>query len=128
MKRRASDFYTEKETETLKAGSPTGEKVSIDYTVMEKAESIYILPAEFGWSDLGSWGSLHTLLPQDENGNAYVGNNVKLFGCRNCVVHVADEQKVVLEGLDSYIVAEKNGKLLVCRLNEEQRIKEFSQA
>ena len=51
-----------------------------------------------------------------------------LFGCRNCVVHVADEQKVVLEGLDGYIVAEKNGRLLVCRLTEEQRIKEFSQA
>lgn len=95
---------------------------------MEKAEAIHVLPAEFGWSDLGSWGSLHTLLPQDENGNAHVGNNVKLFGCRNCVVHVADEKKVVLEGLDGFIVAEKDGRLLVCRLAEEQRIKEFSQA
>lgn len=128
MEKMAPDFYTEKETETLKADFPTCEKVSIDYAVMEKAEDIHVLPAEFGWSDLGSWGSLHGLLPQDENGNAYVGNNVKLFGCRNCVVHVADEQKVVLEGLDGYIVAEKNGRLLVCRLNEEQRIKEFSQA
>lgn len=128
MEKMAPDFYTEKETEILKADFPTCEKVSIDYAVMEKAEGIHVLPAEFGWSDLGSWGSLHTLLPQDENGNAYVGNNVKLFGCQNCVVHVADEQKVVLEGLDGYIVAEKNGRLLVCRLNEEQRIKEFSQA
>lgn len=95
---------------------------------MEKAEDIHVLPAEFGWSDLGSWGSLHGLLPQDENGNAQVGNHVKLFDCRNCVVHVADEKKVVLEGLDGFIVAEKDGRLLVCRLNEEQRIKEFSQA
>lgn len=128
MERMAPDFYTEKEAETLKADFPTCEKVSIDYAVMEKAESIYVLPAEFGWSDLGSWGSLHGLLPQDGNGNAKVGDNVKLFDCRNCIVHVADEKKVVLEGLNGFIVAEKDGRLLVCRLAEEQRIKEFSQA
>lgn len=128
MEKMAPNFYTKKETETLKADFPTCEKVSIDYAVMEKAEGIHVLPAEFGWSDLGSWGSLHGLLPQDENGNAKVGDNVKLFDCRNCVVHVADEKKVVLEGLDGFIVAEKDGRLLVCRLAEEQRIKEFSQA
>ena len=119
-------LFTDKEAEELKRLFPTCEKISIDYAVMEKAEDIFVLPAEFGWSDLGSWGSLHTLLPQDENGNASVGTNVKLFDCRNCVVHVADERKVVLEGLDGYIVAEKNGQLLICRLSEEQRIKEFS--
>lgn len=121
-------LFTNKEQEELKRLFPTCEKISIDYAVMEKAKDIYVLPAEFGWSDLGSWGSLHTLLPQDENRNASVGKNVKLFGCQNCVVHVADERKVVLEGLDGYIVAEKNGQLLICRLSEEQRIKEFSQA
>ena len=119
-------LFTDREAEELKRLFPTCEKISIDYAVMEKAEDIFVLPAEFGWSDLGSWGSLHTLLPQDENGNTSVGTNVKLFDCRNCVVHVADERKVVLEGLDGYIVAEKNGRLLICRLSEEQRIKEFS--
>ena len=119
-------LFTDREAEELKRLFPTCEKISIDYAVMEKAEDIFVLPAEFGWSDLGSWGSLHTLLPQDENGNATVGADVKLFDCRNCVVHVADEHKVVLEGLDGYIVAEKNGQLLICRLSEEQRIKEFS--
>lgn len=119
-------LFTDREAEELKRLFPTCEKISIDYAVMEKAEDIFVLPAEFGWSDLGSWGSLHTLLPQDENGNAYVGANVKLFDCRNCVVHVANEHKVVLEGLDGYIVAEKNGQLLICRLSEEQRIKDFS--
>lgn len=119
-------LFTDKEQSELKRLFPTCEKISIDYAVMEKAQDIYVLPAEFGWSDLGSWGSLHTLLPQDKNGNAAVGKNIKLFECKNCVVHVTDERKVVLEGLDSYIVAEKNGQLLVCRLAEEQRIKEFS--
>lgn len=121
-------LFTEMEQQELKRLFPTCEKISIDYAVMEKATDIYVLPAEFGWSDLGSWGSLHTLLPQDKNGNASVGQNVKLFDCKNCVIHTADERKVVLEGLDGYIVAEKNGQLLICRLSEEQRIKEFSQA
>ena len=92
---------------------------------MEKPKEIYTLPAEFGWSDLGSWGSLRTLLPQDEDGNARVGKVIRLYECKNCVVHAADESKVVVQGLDGYIVAEKNGQLLVCSLKEEQRIKEF---
>ena len=98
--------------------------LSIDYAVMEKSKEIYTLPAEFGWSNLGSWGSLHTLLSQDENSNAKVGKDIRLYECKNCVVHADDESKVV-QGLDGYIVAEKNGQLLVCSLKEEQRIKEF---
>ena len=98
---------------------------SIDYAVIEKSKDIYTLPAEFGWSDLGSWGSFRTLLPQDEAGNAKVGKDIRLYECKNCVVHAADESKVVVQGLDGYIVAEKNGQLLVCSLKEEQRIKSF---
>ena len=119
-------LFTDKEAEELKRLFPTCEKISIDYAVMEKAEDIFVLPAEFGWSDLGSWGSLRTLLPQDEAGNAKVGNRVDMYNCRNCVVHAAEEKRVVLEGLEGYIVAEKDGQLLVCRLSEEQRIKDFA--
>lgn len=119
-------LFTDKEAEELKRLFPTCEKISIDYAVMEKAEDIFVLPAEFGWSDLGSWGSLRTLLPQDEASNAKVGGRVDMYNCRNCVVHAAEEKRVVLEGLDGYIVAEKDGQLLVCRLSEEQRIKEFA--
>ncbi len=123
----APSLYTEKEGEELKRLFPTCEKISIDYAVMEKAKGIHVLPADFGWSDLGTWGSLHTQVRHDENNNAVVGENVKLFNCKNCVVHTGEEQKVVLEGLDGYIVAERNRRLLVCRLQEEQHIKEFSQ-
>lgn len=126
MDEMATDFYTEKEKETVKRLFPTCEKISIDYAVMEKASEIYTLPAEFGWSDLGSWGSLRTLLPQDEQGNATVGTKVKMVDCKGCVVHVQEEKQVVVEGLDGYIVAEKGGRLLVCRLESEQQIKEFS--
>lgn len=119
-------LFTDKEAEELKRLFPTCEKISIDYAVMEKAEDIFVLPAEFGWSDLGSWGSLRTLLPQDEAGNAKVGGRVDMYNCRNCVVHTAEHRQVVLEGLEGYIVAEKDRRLLVCRLSEEQRIKDFA--
>lgn len=126
MDKMATDFYTPQEKETVAQLFPTCEKISIDYAVMEKAESIYTLPAEFGWSDLGSWGSLRGLLPQDEAGNASVGNRISLYNCRNCIVHTSGERQVVVEGLDGYIIAEKGGALLVCSLKEEQRIKDFA--
>jgi mannose-1-phosphate guanylyltransferase len=85
---------------------------------------VFTYPADFGWSDLGNWQSLHEKLSKDEHNNAAVGN-VKLFECSNCVVHTEDAKKVVLQGLDGYIVSEKNGQLLVCKRSEEQRIKEF---
>ena len=91
---------------------------------MEKSKEIYTLPAEFGWSDLGS---LRTLLPQDEDGNARGGKDIRLYECKNCVVHAADESKVEVQGLDGYIVAEKHGQLLVCSLKGKQRIKEFGE-
>ena len=65
------------------------------------------------------------MLSQDEEGKAKVGKDIRLYECKNYVVHAADESKVVVQDLDGYIVAEKNGQLLVCSLKEEQRIKEF---
>lgn len=127
MDEMSRDFYTAQERETVNRLFPTCEKISIDYAVMEKSESIYTLPAAFGWSDLGSWGALRNLLPQDGQGNASIGNDIRLHNCTNCIVHTAEEKKVVVEGLDGYIIAEKNGALLVCSLKEEQRIKDFVQ-
>lgn len=77
------------------------------------------------WSDLGNWASLHEKLRKDENGNAAV-EGVKFFECSNCVVHAEDVKKVVIQGLDGYILSEKGGQILVCKRGEEQRIKEFS--
>jgi mannose-1-phosphate guanylyltransferase len=107
---------------------PTCEKISIDYAVMEPASAdkkVYTHPADFGWSDLGNWQSLHEKLQKDEHNNAAVGN-VNFYESDNCVVHTEGLKKVVLQGLDGYIVSEKGGQLLVCRRSEEQRIKEFS--
>jgi mannose-1-phosphate guanylyltransferase len=92
---------------------------------MEKSPYIYVHPADFGWSDLGTWGSLHTHIEHDECGNATVGN-VKLFDSSNCIVHAPQNRRVVVQGLDGYIVAEKDNTLLICKLDQEQRIKDFS--
>ena len=108
---------------------PQCEKISIDFAVMEPASKdhlVYTHPADFGWSDLGNWASLHDKLPKDAQGNGAVGP-VKFYECRDCVVHVEDARKVVLQGLEGYIVSEKDGRLLICRRSEEQRIREFSQ-
>ncbi|MBR1766515.1 MAG: mannose-1-phosphate guanylyltransferase [Bacteroidales bacterium] len=108
---------------------PQCEKISIDYAVMEPAAAdgkVYTHPADFGWSDLGNWASLHEKLDRDAAGNAAVGP-VRLYECRDCVVHVEEADKVVLQGLEGFIVSQKGGRLLVCRRSEEQRIKEFSQ-
>lgn len=120
-----TDFYTEREAESINTSFPNCENISIDYAVMENAEEIFVVPAEFGWSDLGTWGALRGLLPQDEQGNAAVGE-VKMIESANCMVHVPQEKRVVIQGLDGYIVAEKDNTLLICKLQEEQRIKEFS--
>ena len=93
---------------------------------MEKASGIHTIPGSFGWSDLGSWGSLRVNSPTDGRGNATVGTDIHMFECEGCVVRTSSLRKVVLQGLSDYIVAEKDGALLVCRLSEEQRIKDFS--
>ena len=125
MDQMAPVFFTEREAAVVGEVFPTCEKISIDYAVMEKADYIYTFPSDFGWSDVGTWGSLWTLLPHDENGNAVVGSNVHLYDCKGCIVHAPQAESVVLEGMEDCIVVEREGRLLVCRLCEEQRIKEF---
>lgn len=125
MDRMSVAFYTPSEREVVGDIFPTCEKISIDYAVMEKADCIYTIPGDFGWSDVGTWGSLWTLLSHDGNGNAVVGENVHLNDCKGCIVHAPGAESVVLQGLEDSIVVERDGRLLVCRLSEEQRIKDF---
>lgn len=121
----APALYKPEENEVIGRLFPTCPNISIDYAVMEKSPNIYVHPADFGWSDLGTWGSLHTHIEHDECGNASVGN-VQLFDSSNCIVHAPQNRRVVVQGLDGYIVAEKDNTLLICKLDQEQRIKDFS--
>lgn len=121
----AQYFGEENEREKLAELFPKCEKISIDYAVMEKSENIYTIPCDPGWSDLGSWGSVKGHIAPDACGNSVVGEDVRLAGCRNCIVHASGEGTVIAEGLDGYIVARKGNDILVCRISEEQRIKDF---
>lgn len=126
MDKMSASFYTSEEESVVGELFPTCEKISIDYAVMEKADCIYTIPADFGWSDLGTWGSLRTLMPQDADGNACVGSDVRLFDTKGCIVHAPGARRVVVQGLEDCIVAEHNGCLLVCRLDKEQNITTYA--
>lgn len=119
-------YGTPKEQEEIDLSFPECENISVDYAIMEKAEEIFVCPADFGWSDLGTWGSLLVQTKKDLYGNGVIGENVSLFDTHNCIVHTLDKKKVVIQGLDGYIVADDGNKLLICKLSEEQRIKQFS--
>ena len=120
-------YGTPQERELVDNQYPECENISVDYAIMEKAEEIFVCPANFGWSDLGSWGSLLGQVKKDLYGNGIIGNNVQVYDTHNCIIHTTQEKKVVIQGLDNCIVAEKDGTLLVCKLSEEQRIRQFSE-
>lgn len=104
---------------------PLCENISVDYAIMEKAEEIFVYPATFGWSDLGTWSSLRQQVEQDKYGNARIGADIDLYDTYNSIIHTTNLKKVVVQGLDGYVVVEKDDTLLICKLSEEQRIKLF---
>ena len=118
-------YRTPDEQQLIDKIFPTCENISVDYAIMEHADEIYVYPAEFGWSDLGSWSSLHKLLPKDEYNNVLVGPNIRVFDTSNSIIHTTTEKEVVVQGLDGFIVVEKEGTLLITRMDQEQRIKLF---
>jgi len=99
--------------------------ISIDYGIMEKADNVYVLTTDIGWSDLGTWGSLYDQKEKDVNSNAQIGENIFLYDVKDSLVRVSGDMLVVLQGLEGYIVVQSDDILLVCKKEEEQRIKNF---
>ena len=119
-------FYnTINEKEFIDRIFPACKNISIDYGIMEKSENVYVYPADFGWSDLGTWGSLYSHLELDEYKNTIQGNNVMMYDSTDNLVKVPDDKLVVLQGLQGYIVVENEGTILVCKKEDEQKIKQF---
>ena len=116
---------TEEEKRVLESIYPQCPNISIDFGVMEKADNVYVIPASFGWSDLGTWNSAWENMEKDYFENAVAGQNVIVFDTNKCVVHVPDEKLVVLQGLDDYIVVDSKDVLLICHKEKEQDIKEY---
>lgn len=126
FKNMLSIYGTDKEQEMIDLHYPECENISVDYAIMEKAEEIFVCPASFGWSDLGSWSSLYMHTRHDLYGNSLIGPDINVYDTHNCMIHTTQEKKVVVQGLDDYIVAEKDNLLLICKISEEQRIRQFS--
>jgi mannose-1-phosphate guanylyltransferase len=118
-------FNTEKEAEALERIYPQCVNISIDYGIMEKAENVYVIPSDFGWSDLGTWKSTYDTIEKDYLGNAVTGENVVVIDATKNMVHAGNNKLLVLQGLDDFIVVDTNDVLLICKKEKEQEIKEY---
>lgn len=121
----AEAIGTEKEDGFIQEIFPTCPSISIDYGLMEKAQNVYVMPSDFGWSDLGTWGSLYDLSEKDEAANVTLHCNASYYDSRGNIVTLPKGHLAVIQGLEDYIVSEANGVLLICKREDEQRIRQF---
>ena len=99
--------------------------ISIDYAIMEKAENVYVQLCNFGWADLGTWGSLHEASPKDQRKNVIINGNTMLYDCENNIVAIPKGKLAVLQGLEDYLVADTDNVLLICRKDDESTIRRY---
>ncbi|RYU93714.1 mannose-1-phosphate guanylyltransferase [Emticicia agri] len=118
------EFYSGKEADALKKAYPQCKNISIDNGVMEKAENVFVVLSDIGWSDLGTWKSLYDISAKDEDQNVIDGRAL-LYDTKNCIIKTPHERLVIINGLDGYIVAEYDNALMICKKEDEQKVKEF---
>lgn len=117
---------TEREKAAIEKAFATCPNISIDFGIMEKAGNVFVLPADFGWSDLGTWASLYEEKEKDYLQNAVAGNNVVIYDASHNIIHAQDDKLVVIQGLENFIVVDTKDVLLICSKDQEQKIKEFT--
>jgi mannose-1-phosphate guanylyltransferase len=118
-------YNTSDETAKIAKVYAICESISIDYGIMEKADNVNVVLSDFGWSDLGTWGSLYTHLQKDKNENGVIGKNVLLYESSGNVIKAPNDKLVVIQGLDEHIVIDTGDVLLICNLKDEQKIKQM---
>uniref|UniRef100_UPI0039A781A2 mannose-1-phosphate guanylyltransferase n=1 Tax=Ornithobacterium rhinotracheale TaxID=28251 RepID=UPI0039A781A2 len=116
---------TNKEVEEIKRVYPTLQQVSVDVAIMEKEQNVYVIPSEFGWSDLGTWLSLYENTEKDENGNAFSSKNVFTYNAKDNIIFAPQEKLVVVDGLEDYIVVDTPQALLISPIENSQEIKSY---
>jgi mannose-1-phosphate guanylyltransferase len=121
----ATKYNTPEEKAFIREQYPMCQNISIDYGIMEKADNVYMLVADFGWSDLGTWGSLYDLSEKDEQQNVALKCHSLFIESSDNLIALPESKLVVAQGLDGYIVVESDNVLLICKKSEEQRIKQF---
>jgi mannose-1-phosphate guanylyltransferase len=119
------NFNTKKEATAIERIYPQCTNISIDYGIMEKADNVYVIPASFGWSDLGTWTSAYDIFERDYLDNAVGGENVVVIDATRNMVHADHKKLVLLQGLDDFIVVDTKDVLMICRKEKEQEIKEY---
>ena len=124
----ADQYYTDMETSYIESAYTVCKSISIDYGVMEKADNVFVLAADIGWSDLGTWGSLYDTSGKDANGNALIGAKPLLYDTHNCIINMPSDRVAVIQGIEDLIVVEDNGILLICKRNNEQNIRNYVDA
>jgi mannose-1-phosphate guanylyltransferase len=118
------NYYSDSDLESIYQRS---ESISIDYALMEKTTQAVVKSVEFGWSDLGTWGSLYQLKDQDEFQNSLNGNLILINETSNCLIENTGKQLLVVQGLEDFIVVNTDDVLLICQKSAEQKIKELVQ-
>ncbi|MBT8316568.1 MAG: mannose-1-phosphate guanylyltransferase [Lutibacter sp.] len=119
-------YNTTSELSFIEENYASSQNISIDFGILEKATNVFVLPVNFGWNDLGTWGSLYSKLNKDINNNATVNGKVIYRNSRNNIVRTQTGKRVVIQGLEDYIVVEKEDVILICPKNKEQEIKEIT--
>jgi len=117
-------YYTEKEVDFINNVYTHCRSISIDYAIMEKADNVYVVQGDFGWSDLGSWGSLHELLDKDENDNVIQGD-VLLYNCKNNFIKLSENKHLLAQDLEGYLIADFNDILVICKKDHEAKFRGF---
>ena len=117
---------TEKEEDFIEQIFPKCPNISIDYGIMEMADNVYVIPSSFGWSDLGTWGSLYELSEKDEHRNVSLHSETHYYDAEGNIVVLEPGKVAIVQGVNDMIIVEEKGALLVCRKDQEQRIKEFT--
>tara|TARA_B100001245_G_C22891671_1_gene429548 strand:+ start:741 stop:1802 length:1062 start_codon:yes stop_codon:yes gene_type:complete len=118
-------FGTSEEKAFVEKIYPTCQNESIDYGLMEKSKDVFVIPSEFGWSDLGTWGSLYQLSDQDENENVIYNKKTMTYDSSGNLIRVPKDKLAVIEGLNNFIVVDEGDSLLICKREHEQLIKSF---
>jgi mannose-1-phosphate guanylyltransferase len=116
-------YNTSAEKSFIEENYALADNVSIDYAIMENASNVYVLPATFDWNDLGTWGSLHEKLNKDENSNAIVNATVLLDNASGNIISTSKDKLVIIDGLQDYIIVDKDNTLLIYPKGKEQEIK-----
>ncbi|MEX6626143.1 mannose-1-phosphate guanylyltransferase [Tenacibaculum salmonis] len=121
-------YNTNDESKFIKNNYEKCENISIDYGIMEPSNNVHILPVDFGWNDLGTWGSLYQKLNKDTHQNAVVGANAIFRDANGNMVSTESGKKIIIQGLNDFIIVEKEDVILICPKKDEQDIKQISAA